>query len=354
MKYNQLIIPGFEPEAQGYGRGIPVITTPININNRRYIGNKMKPSVWIFSHINKLDGDLKSFCDPFGGTGVMTNEALKNGFEKVIVNDVLYSNYCCYQGFLASGEWNKGKIMDILNEWGKINKESLEENYCSKNYGDGTFFDELTARAIGHIREEIERMRPELTEKEYYILITILLYSMDKVANTTGTYESFLKTNNHKEFKLRMISPKSYDGVKIYRGDANEIIKEIEADIVYLDPPYNFRQYGRLYDVPEQICEWSKSTVKSPFRSKYCTCKAGEEMRDLVNKINAKWIITSYNNNFASKNTRVKNKIGYDEMMDILSTRGETIVDEIPYKPYNAGKTMITDNKELLFITKVR
>ena len=106
--------------------------------------------------------------------------------------------------------------------------------------------------------------------------------------------------------------------------------------------------------MPDQICEWSKSTVKSPFRSKYCTCKAGEELRDLVNKINAKWIITSYNNNFASKNTRVKNKIGYDEMMDILSTRGETIVDEIPYKPYNAGKTMITDNKELLFITKVR
>ena len=75
MKYNQLIIPGFETEAQGYGRGIPVITTPININNRRYIGNKKKLSVRIFSHINKLAGDLKSFCDPFGGTGVMTNEA---------------------------------------------------------------------------------------------------------------------------------------------------------------------------------------------------------------------------------------------------------------------------------------
>ena len=184
---------------------------------------------------------------------------------------------------------------------------------------------------------------------------------MDKVANTTGTYDSYLKIKNHKEFKLRMISPCSYEGVEIYQGDANNIIKGIEADIVYLDPPYNSRQYARLYNLPDKICTWDKEelegkTAKSrnTFRSKYSTCMAGKEMRDLVNKINAKWIFTSYNNNFNAKDSRVRNKIGYDEMLDILSTRGYTSVAEMPYNPYNAGRTKIAGNKELLFITRVR
>ena len=76
MKFNQLIIPGFEPEAQGYGSGIPVITTPININNRRYIGNKTKLNNWIFENIKKVAGDAISFCDPFGGTGAVANARL--------------------------------------------------------------------------------------------------------------------------------------------------------------------------------------------------------------------------------------------------------------------------------------
>lgn len=356
-----LFIPGFEPEAQGYGSGIPVITTPININNRRYIGNKTKLNNWIFENIKKVAGDAISFCDPFGGTGAVANEALKRGFKKVFVNDVLPANICSYNAFIGPGKWNKSKIMAILNEWGKINKKGLDENYCSMNYGHETYFDELTARAIGYIREDIERLRPMLTEKEYYILIAILLYSMDKVANTTGTYDSYLKIKNHKEFKLRMISPYSYDGVKIYQGDANDIIKGIESDIVYLDPPYNSRQYGRLYNLPDKICKWDKEelegkTAKSrnTFRSKYSTRMAAKEMRDLINKINAKWIFTSYNNNFNAKDARVRNKIGYDEMLDILSTRGDTSVAEMPYNPYNAGRTKITGNKELLFITRVR
>ena len=361
MKHKHLFIPGFEPEAQGYGSGIPVITTPININNRRYIGNKTKLNNWIFENIKKMAGDAISFCDPFGGTGAVANEALNRGFKKVFVNDVLPANICSYNAFIGPGKWHKSKIMDILNEWGKINKKDLDENYCSMNYGHETYFDELTARAIGYIREDIERLRPMLTEKEYYILIAILLYSMDKVANTTGTYDSYLKIKNHKEFKLRMISPYSYDGVKIYQGDANDIIKGIESDIVYLDPPYNSRQYGRLYNLPDKICKWDKEelegkTAKSrnTFRSKYSTRMAAKEMRDLINKINAKWIFTSYNNNFNAKDARVRNKIGYDEMLDILSTRGDTSVAEMPYNPYNAGRTKITGNKELLFITRVR
>lgn len=361
MANNHLFIPGFEPEAQGYGSGIPVITNPININNRRYIGNKTKLNYWIFENIKKVAGDAVSFCDLFGGTGAVANEALHRGFEKVYVNDVLPANICSYNAFIGPGKWNKSKIMDILNGWGKINKMDLDENYCSMNYGHETYFDEPTARAIGYIREDIERLRPMLTEKEYYILIAILLYSMDKVANTTGTYDSYLKIKNHKEFKLRMISPCSYEGVEIYQGDANDIITGVEADIVYLDPPYNSRQYARLYNLPDVICKWDKEelegkTAKSrnTFRSKYSTCMAGKEMRDLVNKINAKWIFTSYNNNFNAKDARVRNKIGYDEMRDILSTRGDTSVAEMPYNPYNAGRTKIAGNKELLFITRVR
>lgn len=70
------------------------------------------------------------------------------------------------------------------------NSEPQEENYVSKNFG-GTYFSEYNAMKIGYIREQIEMLSEEINYREKAILITSLLYAMDKVANTVGHYDAY-------------------------------------------------------------------------------------------------------------------------------------------------------------------
>ena len=75
------------------------------------------------------------------------------------------------------------------------------DNYVSLNYGN-KYFHKITARKIGFIREDLENKykNKEINEKEYSILLTSLLYSIDRIANTVGHYEAFIQ----KEIKERI------------------------------------------------------------------------------------------------------------------------------------------------------
>jgi adenine-specific DNA-methyltransferase len=46
--------------------------------------------------------------------------------------------------------------------------------------------------------------------------------------------------------------------VSIFNQDTNVLAKNIKADIVYIDPPYNSRQYSRFYHVLENLTKWQK------------------------------------------------------------------------------------------------
>ena len=96
------------------------------------------------------------------------------------------------------------------------------------------------AKKIGYIRDEIERRKSEFSLKEYFVLVASLIYSADRIANTTGQFEAYLKNpEKFKNLEMGMVDAKCYKGVDIYNEDANVLAKRVKCDIVYMDPPYN-------------------------------------------------------------------------------------------------------------------
>ncbi len=327
------------------------------LHNRRYIGNKHKLIEWIFSILEK-ECTGKSFTDIFAGTGVVSAVASKH-FDEVILNDFLYSNHSIYKAFFDIGEWDQDKINGIIKNYNNINGEDLDENYFSVNFG-GKFFSKNSAKIIGFVRENIEENRENLTEREYHMLISSLLYSTDKIANTVGHYDAYFKKEFVEDnFFMRPIDPIEVKSVLIFREDANSLAKKIQTDIVYIDPPYNSRQYSRFYHVLETLTKWDKPKLhgvalkpEPENMSDYCRVSAKDRFAELVNDINAKYLVVSYNNTYESKSNSSQNKITLEEIKNILNKRGKTKIFEKDYRHFNAGNTDFKNHKEYLFVTK--
>jgi adenine-specific DNA-methyltransferase len=328
----------------------------IQLHNRRYIGNKHKLIDWIFSIITK-ECSGNSFADIFAGTGVVSAVATKH-FEKVILNDFLHSNYAIYRAFFGNGEWNKNKIDNIIKTFNNICGDDLEENYFSKHFG-GKFFSNNSARVIGFIRENIEENKKNLTDREYYILITSLLYTADKIANTVGHFDAYFKKDFvNDSFFMKPIDTIVGGEISIFREDTNVLAKEIKADVVYVDPPYNSRQYSRFYHVLETLTKWDKPKLHGVAlkpdpenMSDYCRVNAKDKLAKLVKDIDAKFLVVSYNNTYDSKSNSSKNKITLQEIERILQAKGKTKVFEKDYRHFNAGNTNFNNHKEYLFVT---
>jgi len=328
------------------------------LQNRRYIGNKYKLIEWIFSVLDK-ECDGKSFTDIFAGTGVVASVASKH-FDEIILNDFLHSNYAIYKAFFDKGNYNADKIISIIKDYNNINGEDLDENYFSINFG-GKYFSKNSAKIIGFIRENIEENKERLTEREYSMLIASLLYSVDKIANTVGHYDAYFKKESIEDnFFMRPIDPIEVKKALIFREDANMLAKKIKTDIVYIDPPYNSRQYSRFYHVLETLTKWDKPELhgvalkpEPENMSDYCRVTAKDRLNELVNDINAKYLVVSYNNTYDSKSNSSQNKITLEEIENILSRRGKTKIFEKDYRHFNAGNTDFNNHKEYLFVTYV-
>ena len=326
------------------------------LHNRRYIGNKYKLIEWIFSILDK-ECKGKSFTDIFAGTGVVAAVASKH-FDEVILNDFLFSNHAIYQAFFDTGAWDQDKIINVIKNYNNINGEDLDENYFSINFG-GKFFSKNSAKIIGFVRENIEENRKNLTEREYHMLISSLLYSVDKIANTVGHYDAYFKKESIEDnFFMRPIDPIEVKSASIFREDANSLAKKIKTDIVYIDPPYNSRQYSRFYHVLETLTKWDKPKLhgvalkpEPENMSDYCRVSAKDRFAELVNDINAKYLVVSYNNTYDSKSNSSQNKITLEEIKNILSKRGKTKIFEKDYRHFNAGNTDFNNHKEYLFVT---
>lgn len=334
-----------------------------NMYNRRYTGSKYRLMEWIRELI-KDNCEGKTFFDVFAGTGVVT-EYLINDYEKFIINDFLYSNEVIYKGFLLQENYDLDKLTKILELYNKMDRTKLKDNYISINFGN-KYFNNDDAKLIGLIREDLENKisKKEINSKEYYILLSSLLFSTDKIANTCGHYDAYRKIDNiESRFKYELILPKKLDKkqkIEIHREDSNILVKKEKADIAFIDPPYNSRQYSRFYHVLENITKWEKPELygtalkpKEENMSEYCKTSAPKIFEDLIDNLNVKYIVVTYNNTYNSKSSSSKNKITLEEIKEILEKKGKTKVFDKPYKFFNAGKTDLKNHKEYVFITKV-
>lgn len=330
-----------------------------NIENRRYLGNKSK----ILGLISELiDDNTKgtSFFDVFAGTGVVSKK-MSTKYDKLIINDFLYSNNAIYKAFFENTTFNSQKLYKFKESVNLINPNNIENNYFSKNFGE-KFFSNNDAKIIGEIREQIEK-ELTLNPREYYILIASLIYSCDKIANTVGHYDAYRKTNTiNDRFKFELINienMKSKD-VVIYREDANNLVRKVKADIAFIDPPYNSRQYSRFYHLLENLTKWKKPelsgvAMKPPVEnmSEYSKVSAPKIFDDLIQNLNAKYIVVTYNNTYKPKSSSSKNKITHEQILESLEKVGKTKIFEIPFQFFNAGKSDLKDHKEFVFITEV-
>lgn len=334
----------------------------MDITSRRYIGSKAKLLDWIFFEIeNNTKG--KSFFDVFSGTGCVAERALDK-YETVIINDILYSNKVIYEAFWSDEKFDLEKINGFIYNYNLLDPNNLPPNYFSENFGN-KYFGYNDAKKIGYIREDIEKIRREkkINNREFNIILATLIYSMDKIANTVGHYEAYRKIEiKDNLLYLRIINIKEYKAriKEIYRRDANELVEKKSADIIFLDPPYNSRQYSRFYHVLENLVEWEKPELfgvalkpKAKNMSEYCRHNAPKIFDELITKLDCKYIVVTYNNTYNSKSSSSKNKISFDQILFSLNKRGKTKIFESSHKFFNAGKTEFTNHKEFLFITEV-
>jgi len=265
------------------------------INNRRYLGNKYKLLPFITKVINNECSDIKSIADIFSGTGAVSSAFT----DKVIItNDLMYSNYICNLAWFSSQKYNKQVIIDYIVKYNS--KSEYEDNYMTENFAN-TYFSYNDCSKIGFIREDIEQnyCNRNINDRERAILITSLLYAMDKIAKTCGHYDAYRKGaefDTSLELFVPLAEVHNNSKNKCFNIDANELVKEISADLVYLDPPYNSRQYCDAYHLLENVARWDKPVVfgvakkmnRDKMKSKYCTQNATKAFEDLIKNINAK------------------------------------------------------------------
>ncbi|MBF0518145.1 MAG: DNA adenine methylase [Nitrospirae bacterium] len=327
------------------------------LHNRRYLGNKYKLLGFIEDIVIEKCNSIKSFCDIFAGTGVV-GERFNKPEIRVISNDFLYSNYVCLRAFLGTSI----NVRDIAEKIHYLNNLQVEQdNYFSEHFGN-TYFSLENARKIGAIREEIEKI--EKIEEVKNILICSLIYAIDKVANTVGHYDAFRKDLDMLQ-PIKLLVPDidylNNGNNEVYKENANILIRQITCDVLYIDPPYNSRQYSDAYHLLENVAQWKKPTVegvakkmdRSHIKSLYCLKNAIQAFDDLIKNANCKHILLSYNNTGDSKDGRSNARMSDNDILQILLNKGEVEIFERDYKAFSTGKSNGDGNAERIFYCKV-
>jgi adenine-specific DNA-methyltransferase len=328
--------------------------------NRRYLGSKTKLLNKIVEVVENECTNVNSFLDLFSGTGVVGETFNKKNIS-VSFNDTLISNYYSYVAWFGNEYVNEELIETILKKYNCLTIES--DNYVSLNFSD-TFFSKENCRKIGFIRQDIENryLNKEINDREKAILVTSLLMSMDKIANTVGHYDAYRKKGNLDKdliiYNLQLPDIKVNSNNLVFCEDANELVKKVKADVVYIDPPYNSRQYCDAYHLLENIAEWKQPEVigvarkynREEKKSKYSLRSAPRYFSEMIENIDARYILVSYNNMGEKGASRSNAKISDFEILNALSKKGRVIEFSEDYQAFTTGKSIIENHKERLFL----
>lgn len=333
----------------------------------RYIGGKSLLTGNIVQAIRDNAHDVDSVVDIFSGSGVVANALKQDGYN-VIANDALYFSYCINRGTLCN-DYTSCKISELINHLNNLCIDNAEidnpKNFIAYNYSPNEssqrmYFQKKNALRIDIIRQEIEQLRPELAEDEYFYLLASLINAVPFVANITGTYAAYLKYWDVRTFKTLTLEPlpiiPSKQMCSVYNMTAEELAKQISSDLVYLDPPYNSREYLPNYHILETIARYDYPEIKgitgirtNTTKSDFCR-KAKVELAfsSLLNSLNCKYILISYNN---------EGLLPTDKLIEIIKDNGRPETFKLLEFPYRRYKNKIPNNKEglkeqLYFIQK--
>lgn len=310
-----------------------------------YIGSKYSLIDFIISTIlgvvNTNDNNLV-FADLFAGTGVVASAFKKMGYT-VISNDIQYYSYVLNKHLIENNENLNSNSFEYLNELPGC-EGFIYNNYCEGSGSGRNYFTNENGKKCDNIRIYLEELKKQgkISNNDYYYVLASLVNSIDKYANTASVYGAFLKhikksaaRNFSLEFLPNIVSSKK---CSVYNEDVNILIKKIKGDILYLDPPYNSRQYCTNYHVLETISKYDypilygKTGLReySSQKSKYCSKRTVSPVfDDLIKNADFKYIFLSYNN---------EGLMSLDEIKDIMSKYGRYSMYKTEYKRFRADK----------------
>lgn len=283
----------------------------------------------------------KIFCDIFAGTGIV-GRTFKTQVKKIISNDTEYYSYVLNKNYIENHKpiENAEAFISELNSLPLTSDGFVYKNYCLGGSGERQYFSDENGKKIDAIRTKIEEWKNngEINSNMYYFLLCSLLESADKVANTASVYGAFLKNlkkSAQKQMRLECATFETNDNEhEVFNKDANELITEISGDILYLDPPYNSRQYGANYHLLNTIAEYKpfvpngKTGLRKYSRSKYCSVSTvKDEFEELIKNAQFKYIFLSYNN---------EGLMSCDDVKKIMTRYGRYNLAQTEYQRFKA------------------
>jgi len=300
-----------------------------------YIGSKHKLSDFIMQSVFSAVGtDLsnKVFCDLFAGTGIVGRN-FKPKVKQIISNDLEYYSYVLNKNYIENHTFFPYQyLLDQLNELDEVGGFIFEE-YSENGKSNRLYFSEYNGRKIDAVRQKIEQWKEsnEITENQYFFLLASLLESADKVANTASVYGAFLKQIKKTAQKKIIIEPALFsvnnNKHQVFNSDSNELIHKISGDILYLDPPYNARQYGANYHLLNTIAKYDhfipkgKTGLRNYKKSEYCSKNSVKStFKNLIENANFKYIFLSYNNEGLMSENEIKTILSQYGKYDLFTT----------------------------------
>ena len=325
-----------------------------------YIGSKFSILDFIdktFNDFVQQKNDNIIFCDIFSGTASVGKFFKKKGYN-IISNDIETYSFITAKHFIENNQklnFKKLIVDKITDPFEYLNNLPGKKGFIYNNYSlTGTkgkvyerqYFSDENAMKIDAIRIKIEEWKKQkkINDNEYFYLIASLIECADKVANTASVYEAFLKKMKSSASKPLELKPvetlicnkkRTY---KVYNEDSNKLIREIEGDVLYLDPPYNTRKYDTNYHILETIALYDNPEIKGKTgvrsetvkRSKYCQKKeATKAFEDLIKNAKFKYILLSYND---------EGIISIEEIKNIMSKYGKYKCYSRKHKRFKADK----------------
>ena len=337
----------------------PIKEIKYDIKSMRYLGNKSKHLEFIYSALNDCFGLINNnnpiIFDAFGGTGTVSQFLNVNDFQTVSndINDYSYKLCYCRNSitkddipFCGLGG-NIESIITILNAC--KHKGFIYYNYSPNaefNF-ERKYFTNSNAEIIDGIRIQIEDWytNKQITANEHIFLVALLVETVSLYSNIPGTYGAFNANWDSRSIRTFMLDKEMVNNLlaknkhTTYNNDVREIISGINCDILYLDPPYNERDYSMYYHVLETISLYNNpslndnktGTKKEYKRSKWCMKKdCITELDYVIANTSAKCVVMSYNN---------EGIMNIDEIEDLFKKYGTYSVETKMVKRFKCNDT---------------
>ena len=337
----------------------------------RYIGCKTLLLENIKKVVDEKAPEAKSFCDIFSGTATVARY-FKQWYE-VYSNDLLYFSYVLQKGTVENDEVPKFETLkkelqisdpiDYFNDMDLIDMDTLpiEKRFFQNIYapsGGRMYINDVNALRIDFARNTVEDWYKKklISENEYYYLVACIVEGVPFVSNISGTYGAFHKEWERRSFKkyevFRLDVNSNGKNNKSYNCDGVELLKHIRGGILYIDPPYNGRQYLPNYHVLETAAKYDFPEVRGVTgqrsyenqKSDFCLkTKVASAFEKLIQNAQFKHIILSYSTD---------GLMSIDTIEAIMKKYGKADtfkIYEIPYRRYKSRNATITAPlKELL------